>query len=180
MAQVTVFIDDVVTGRLPSVCVKEGVPTEDRLTVRDATGGSGLGFAWLLVVLGPVGWVGLFIIAAISRKGLTGRLPFCEFAYRRLVVLQRMQTVWFVATGLLVMLAFAAVEIQSSASKAAAVALAVAAVAALIKAVLETRRVRQAEVHMELDGSGRWVTLSGVHPDFAAALAVFPTTSVGA
>jgi hypothetical protein len=183
MAQVTVFIDDVVLGRLPSVCVKEGVPTADRLRVRDATGGSGLGFAWLLVVLGPIGWVGMFIIAAIGRSGVrnvTGRLPFCEFAYRRLVVLQRMQTVWTVVSVILVVLAVTGIAIHSAASEAAAVALGAAALAAIVKTGLETRQLRRAEVRLQLDGSGRWVTLHGVHPDFVTAMADFPTTAVDA
>jgi hypothetical protein len=47
----------------------------------------------------------------------------------------------------------------------------VAAVASAVKAIIETRRLRRAEVHLALDASGRWVTLSGVHPDFAAAVA---------
>ena len=39
MAEVTVFVDDVVLGRLPPLCVKEGISTADQLTVRDASGG---------------------------------------------------------------------------------------------------------------------------------------------
>jgi len=171
MAQVTVFIDDVVLGRLPSLCVKEGIPTEDRLTVRDATSGSGLGFAWLLVFLGPPGWVGLFIMTAISRNGVTGRLPFCEFAYRRLVILQRMQTVWMAAFGVLALVAVAGLVVHRATYTAASIALGAAAVASAVKAIIETRRLRRAEVHLALDASGRWVTLSGVHPDFAAAVA---------
>jgi hypothetical protein len=171
MAQVTVFIDDVVLGRLPSLCVKEGIPTESRLTVRDATSGTGLGFAWLLIFLGPPGWIGLFIMTAIIRGGVTGKLPFCEFAYRRLIILQRMQTVWFVAFGVLGLLALAGALVHRATYAAGAIALGAAAVAALIKAVVETRRLRRAEVHLELDTSGRWVTISGVHPDFAAAVA---------
>jgi hypothetical protein len=171
MAQVTVFIDDVVLGRLPSLCVKEGIPTQDRLTVRDATSGSGFGFGWLLIFLGPIGWVGLFIMMAITRSGVTGRLPFCEFAYRRLVILQRMQTVWLVAVGVLTLLAVAGLVVHRGTYTAASIALGTAAVAALVKAVFETRQLRRAEVHLELDTSGRWVTLSGVHPEFAAAVA---------
>jgi hypothetical protein len=54
---------------------------------------------------------------------------------------------------------------------AAAIALCAATVGAVVKIALQTRQVRRAEVHLELDKSQRWVTMHGVHPDFAAAVA---------
>jgi hypothetical protein len=42
---------------------------------------------------------------------------------------------------------------------------------------LQTRQVRRAEVQLVLDASRRWVTIRGVHPDFAAAVADRPTES---
>jgi hypothetical protein len=65
----------------------------------------------------------------------------------------------------------AAVAIQSRASIAAAVALGLAALAATVKAAIETRRLRYLIVRLELDGSRRWVTISGVHPAFAQEVA---------
>jgi hypothetical protein len=175
MAQVTVFVDDVVQGRLPALCVKEGIPTTDRLTVRESVGGSRLGFAWLLLLLGPLGWICLLIIAVVlpSTRFVTGRLPFSEFAYRRLVVARRMERIWigaFVATGAL---AFVVLVLSSGspAMDATVVVLAGAAVGSLVKVGMEVRRVRLALVQLELDGSGRWVTIHGVHPDFATAAA---------
>ena len=171
MAKVTVFVDDVVLGRLPPLCVKEGIPTEDRLTVRDASGGPGFGAAWLLVILGPIGWVVLVVLSFAGKGGVTGRLPFSEFAYRRLVVAQRMQTVWIAAASVVGLLAVVALIVHSRASLAAAIALGAATVGAVVKIALQTRQVRRAEVHLELDKSQRWVTMHGVHPDFAAAVA---------
>lgn len=67
MADVTVFVDTAVLGRLPPICVKEGSPTADRLTVQShVSGGTGLGVAWLLVLLGPLGWLGLIVIRPLA------------------------------------------------------------------------------------------------------------------
>ena len=175
MAEVTVFVDDVVLGRLPPLCIKEGIPTEDHLTVRDASSGPGFGATWLLVLLGPLGWIILFVLSLVAGGGVTGRLPFSEFAYRRLVVAQRMQTVWIAAAIVVALLALVALIIHSPASMAAAIALGAATVGAVVEVVLQTRQVRRAEVHLVLDASRRWVTIHGVHPDFAAALAERPT-----
>jgi hypothetical protein len=183
MAEVTVFVDDVVIGRLPPVCIKEGIPTADHLTVRDASSGPGFGAAWLLVILGPIGWIVLLYLSLAGKGGLTGRLPFSEFAYRRLKVAQRMQTVWIVAAivvGLLASLSLAIFSsTRSAASSAALIALGAATVGALVMLALQTREVRRAEVHLVLDDSHRWVTIKGVHPDFAAALAHSATEPSG-
>ena len=177
MAEVTVFVDDVVLGRLPSLCVKEGFPTADHLTVRDASGGPGFGAAWLLVLLGPIGWLVLLYLSLAGGGGVTGRLPFSEFAYRRLVVAQRMQTVWIVAAIVVGLLAFVALLIDTPASLAAAIAFGAATVGAVVEVALQTRQVRRAEVDLVLDASRRWVTIRGVHPDFAAAVGDRPTDS---
>jgi hypothetical protein len=177
MAEVTVFVDDVVLGRLPPLCVKEGIPTGEELTVRDASGGPGFGAAWLLVLLGPIGWLVLLYLSLAGGGGVTGRLPFSEFAYRRLLVAQRMQTIWIVAAIVVGVLAFLCLIIHTSASSAAAIALGAATVGAVVEVALQTRQVRRAEVNLVMDASRRWVTIRGVHPDFAAAVADRPSES---
>ena len=92
MATVTVFVDDAVLGRLPPVCVKHGTWTDDRLTfTQDVGGRTGLGVAWLLVLAGPLGWIGLFMIAATRQNTelLTVTLPYSESAHIRLTQRQR-------------------------------------------------------------------------------------------
>jgi hypothetical protein len=42
-----VFVYDAVMGRLPGVCVKDGVPTGDQMLVHQTVGYQGLGVAWL-------------------------------------------------------------------------------------------------------------------------------------
>ena len=88
MASVTVFVDDAVRGDLPPVCSRDGVPTRDSLGRNEEIGNrAGLGIAWLLLLAGPLGWLGLILISA-SRSGraeqLHVRLPMCEAAYQRM------------------------------------------------------------------------------------------------
>jgi len=54
---------------------------------------------------------------------------------------------------------------------AAAVVLAGGALAATVKAFIEWQRLGYLTVRLELDGSRRWVTISGVHPALATAVA---------
>jgi hypothetical protein len=164
VAEVTVFIDDAVLGKFPPLCIKEGIPTNDRLRWREPV--SPLGTAWWPMLLGPVAW----LIAGRSGH-ITARLPFCEFAYRRLQVAQRMLTIWITFAVTAYLLSLAALAIRSRASIAAAAALGLGALAATVKAVIEKRRLRYLTVRLELDGSRRWVTISGVHPAFAQAVA---------
>ncbi len=59
MARAMVFVDDAVLGRLPGVCAKTEVSTADHLVQTvPVDGGQGLGIAWLLVLAGPIGWLG--------------------------------------------------------------------------------------------------------------------------
>ena len=86
MASATVFVDDAVLGQLPPVCAKSGVATSDRLIMTVPVGGSeGFGIAWLLVLAGPIGWLGLFIYSIVRRvETLTVKLPYCDAAYDEL------------------------------------------------------------------------------------------------
>lgn len=111
MVEVTVFVDDAVLGDFPPLCIKEGIPTSDRLTWREPV--SPLGSAWLLILLGPVGWLCLLLIGGQSGH-VTAKLPFCEFAYCRLKVAQRMRTIWVTFAVVATLLALAAVTIDRS------------------------------------------------------------------
>ena len=110
MASVTVFVDDAVLGDLPPVCVIDGVMTDDVLTFSQQMGDrSGLGVAWLLLLIGPLGWLGLIVISAFRRSGelLTVTLPFSEAAYRRRVKAERARLLASVVTVALLIAAFA-------------------------------------------------------------------------
>jgi len=170
MAQATVFVDDAVLGRLPPVCVKDGVLTDDSLTLHTQVGGSnGLGIAWLLLLAGPLGWLGLLIVAVSRRPAdtLTVRLPFSQAAYERLRRAKR--DIWLfglVAIVLLILALFAVGHDQAL----LAGALGVACCVALVQWVRSLVRVRADSVVVNLDASRRWVTLFRVHPTFVQSL----------
>jgi hypothetical protein len=173
MAAVTVFVDDAVLGRLPPVCVKDGTWTNDRLTfTQDVGGRTGLGVAWLLVLAGPLGWIGLFIISATRQNNemLTVTLPYSEAAHLRLRQAQRArsQAMWVMMgtfLGAIVSLLF-----RTTDYRLLALALAVVVTGALIKMIMEANAVNNAMVRLSLDASRRWVTLSQVHPDFVTTI----------
>ncbi len=170
---VTVFVDDAVLGHLPPLCVKDGVPTTDRLTLtQDVAGSTGLGLAWLLLLAGPLGWLGLFVLG-FSRRGadyLTVTLPYSEPAYervRRTTTVRRRAA--FVLAGA-TLSAVVALLPRTTDSRLLAAVLAVIAAAALVKVLIESFHLRRLAVPVVLDASRRWVTLYGVHPRFAQAV----------
>jgi hypothetical protein len=174
MAQVTVFVDDAVLGRLPPVCVKDGVRTTDRLTfAQDVSGPTGLGVAWLLVLAGPLGWIGLFVISAI-RSGdgsmLTVTVPFSETAYRRGTQAKRARLQAALVCAGTAIAGLLALLLKSTDGRLLALGLAVVAGGALIKVIMQSVRLSRLAVRLSLDASRRWVTLSGVHPNFVESI----------
>ena len=172
------FVDDAVRGSLPQVCVKEGVPTADQLVVRDELGDrAGLGVAWVLVLLGPLGWIGLLLIS-ISRGArgevLTVQVPMSEAAYQRLRAARRLGRNALIA-GVVATIVAATTLGSAVADSSAPVARTIALLAcltllgAIITRFVADRRASSATVHVDLDASRRWVTLSRVHPAFVAA-----------
>ena len=177
MAKTTVFVDDAVRGRLPAVCAKEGVPTRDQLRVREPVGNrAGLGIAWLLILAGPLGWLGLLVIS-VSRGGrveqLQVTLPLSEAVYRRLQAARRLENVGLALLlgGIVVgVVAIAGAGFASSPLGSFAVlAVLVAIVAGVVTIFAGRARQQRERVDIELDASHRWVRLGRVHPAFAAA-----------
>jgi hypothetical protein len=174
MAEIMVFVDDAVRGTLPQVCVKDGVPTADHMVVREELGGgTGLGVAWLLLLAGPLGWLGLLVIAAMKgSRGevLTVQLPLSETAYQRILAarsLRRRSLGLGVAGGAVLLLSLRG--IGSPAMLALAGVAFVATLMAIGLLLLAERRLATQRVGVDLDASRRWVRLSNVHPTFAAA-----------
>lgn len=175
MAQATVFVDDAVRGTLPSICVKDGVATTDQLVVQDELGDrSSLGVGWLLLLLGPLGWIGLLLMM-VSRSGrgelLTVKLPMSDLAYQRLRAARRLRTASAAAAvGVVVVALLAAPSGGFGGSGRIYAVVAVAAlVAAVVTLLVADARVTAGTVQVDLDASRRWVTFSRVHPTFAAA-----------
>ena len=169
MAQTTVFVDDAVLGRLPSICVKDGVQTDDTLTIRSAVGnGNRIGIAWLLLLVGPLGWLGLVVVAATRRSAdtLTVQLPFSEVAYRRFQAAKRESWIFGPAAMVLLLVTFVSAE-RHDLLFAALIGL--VGLPAFVPWAMAIYRVRNSSVVVDLDASRRWVTLGRVHPFFAQA-----------
>jgi hypothetical protein len=174
MATTTVFVDDVVQGRLPTVCVRDGVPTGDQLKFAHPVGeASGLGVLWLLVLAGPPGWIALLALAGRDRgERLTVVLPYSEVAYGRLVEIRRLRVGGFVvAVGALVagVLATNVMTPMPPIGPLPWVVPGAVAIGAVTALVVAEWRMRNERVGVEFDASRRWVTLRRVHPAFAAA-----------
>jgi len=179
MAHVAVFVDDAVRGTLPGVCVKDGVATADQMVVRDEVGDRAvLGLAWLLLLAGPLGWLGLLIMStARSGRGevLTVQVPMSEQAYQRLLAgrrLRRRAVLVGVLGGLLALVALTSSNRTTGDAfqwRALGLIAALAVVGAILTLFIADHRLRNATVQVDLDASRRWVTLSRVHPAFVAA-----------
>lgn len=170
MAEVNVFVDDAVLGRLPDLCAKDGVPTTDRMRMSEEIGDTNrLGILWLLFFAGPLGWIIMFFLASRSSgEQLTVELPFSEAAYRRFVEGRHLRDRGVLAgvaisLGLLFLTAWARLGGVG--------AILIVATLAVASGVVVTGAWRMAttSVTIDLDASRRWVTLRRVHPAFAAA-----------
>lgn len=163
MASVQVFVDDVVRGDLPMVCAKRGGPATGRMTV-EAPVANGGGLAWLLVFLGPIGWVVLLVVLTRGHERLRGSVPMSDEAAQTILNRLRVRNVLVVVVIASLALAFAvAIPTGQVGLLLLAAASCLAAIAAHIAADL-------ASVRLDLDGSRRWVTLWAVHPEFVAAV----------
>jgi hypothetical protein len=173
MAEVTVFVDDAVRGRLPDICAKDGVPAAGRLRIIEEIGRSNrIGILWLLVFLGPPGWLVIFLLIGSSSSGehLSVEIPYSDGAYERFASARRLKNTALVAGALggiflLLLTAWAGLGLSGL-----ALVLGVALVAFVGIIVGETQLGR-ASVGVRLDASRRWVTLRRVHPAFVSACA---------
>jgi hypothetical protein len=163
MSSVSVFVDDAVRGRLPNVCAKTGAPADGVFRIEEYSGGIGLG--WLLIFLGPVGWIVLLVLAAMSRREvLTVRVPMTTAAAAQEPRLARGSVIaLFVCLGLVTaaILQLDPIPVQ--------VWVGAAAVAGCVAIGLHVA-LQWTRIGVRLDASRRWVTLSRVDAAFAAAV----------
>ena len=167
MAAVSVFVDDAIRGRLPLVCAKTGEPADLVIRVRHPVGGGVQSMAWLLLFLGPPGWAAFFLVMILGsgQEYLTVRIPETDGSYNREKRLERSRIAVF-GMGVALMLygimlpgMFPALWLVSGA-------------ACLVAAVVLHFKVTQQSIGISLDASRRWVTLSGVHPNFVHAVQI--------
>jgi hypothetical protein len=163
MASVEVFVDDAVRGRFPSVCAKTGAPADGMHRIEQEFGG--IGAAWLLAFLGPVGWLLLVLVALFHRRELlTVRVPMSRAASEAERDIRRVR----LASTAVALGAFTAAFVRLEPLPVAvwvAVSLVALVVAFVSHFVLLFR-----QIGVQLDASRRWVSLRGVHPAFAAAV----------
>ncbi len=164
MATVRVFVDDAVQGRLPQICLKTGQPAD--LVVQRSLPVGGLGAAWLLLLLGPLGFIALVVLAFTNSAGesLTVRLPYLRAAWERERQLRHLRLAAFVMGVVLVLMALARPYPSPQLWLALGAAFLVAAFALCAGIYFDQPSV-------SLDASRRWVTFGSVHPAFAHAVA---------
>ena len=163
MAAVSVFVDDAILGRLPMVCAKTGEPADLVIRMQRPVGMSWA--IWLLVFLGPMGLVALVLLSLFGPgpEYLTVQVPRTSASFEREQTLQRSRwAAFFLAFGFLVPGALGVGMFPAMWLLLAA--------AALVAAGVLQAEVNRESVGVRLDASRRWVTLSGVHPHFAAAV----------
>lgn len=161
MAATTVFVDDVVLGKLPPICVKTGAPADT--WAKDRADVGRLGAAWVLLFFGPPGWVIFMALALFGRDRLTVVLPFSRAMLDEIRHLTLIRNVLAGAVGLALVAAVALPKVFSTAPAVGIVLLLTAVMATMVVQL----RLAMREVDVILDASGRWVTLRGVSESFA-------------
>lgn len=164
MAAVSIFVDDAVLGRLPMVCARTGRPADYQVRTVQAVGGLP-GAAFLLLFLGPPGWALLvaFMLLGPGRESITVRLPLTEASYEWERQMRRFT--WSAALMGLACLGLAVFFAEQT-----PLLWLVLAGSCLVAAAILHAMVYFKAIGISLDGSRRWVTLTGVHPDFARAV----------
>jgi hypothetical protein len=173
MGEVTVFSEDAVAGCLPGICVRTGVPTDDRLSVRAPVhaGGNRLGMAWLLILFGPVGWLVLVVLALTRRPagGLVVRVPYSAAAQRKLFRARHSERTAGVAVVALMLVEIVVLITRPPSVDAISAVVLTGVTLAAATTVVSALLLMPLEVRARLDATRRWVTLSNVGSGFAFA-----------
>jgi hypothetical protein len=144
MAAVSVFVDDAIRGDLPLVCAKTGEPADLIIRMRQPVGGMPP-VVWLLLLLGPVGFVGVLVLAlSWPNEHLTVRIPETEASYQRERQMERLR-LGALGAGVFV------------------------PILGILAAAVHVMLWRQA-IEVSIDVTRRWVTFRNVHPDFVDAV----------
>lgn len=173
MAEVKVFVQDAMAGNLPAVCVKDGTSAVGVLPVRAQidSGTAGLGWVWLLLFLGPPGWLALMVVVLWRRPsgGVVVQVPYSSGARRRLVRTRVTERVAVVSVLVLMLGEIIILLVDPpTAALLSTLAVGIMAVAAVVT-VVSALRLGSMEVRARIDRSGQWVVLSEVNSDFAFA-----------
>ncbi|MCO8127807.1 hypothetical protein NHL50_11370 [Acidimicrobiia bacterium EGI L10123] len=167
-----IHVDDLAVGAGPAVCAITGEPTDHWVRVSSSEGGF-QGWWMILVLFGPVGWIALVVLAAMARRPnrVSGVLPISAEALDRYNAAVATSQRAIIAAGLAMVAWIGAVVwdgggIGTPAIVAVSALVGVGVVVWLGASIAAPFRW----IDLELDGSGRWVTVTRAHPEYAAAL----------
>ena len=165
MAAVSVFVDDAMRGDLPLVCAKTGEPADLIIRMRQPVGGGLPPVVWLVLLLGPMGIFVLFLLALAwpSPEYLTVRVPETEASFENERQMERWRLAALGAGVVVPFLGIFGVGVFPLLWFAAGAGFFLAA------GVLTWMLWRQS-ISVSIDVTRRWVTFTGVHPTFAAAV----------
>ncbi len=171
---VRVPVDDFVVGDLPMVCVRTGMAADGLV---DFESGEDKFQAWwiLLLLLGPLGVLAIVVLYAMSPtpRRVGGSLPMSKAALdahnRRRRVFTKPWAVPFagLALGALVLPVSRSPWIGAT----GVVILFLGLIGGFVMIATAGWSYGRNDVGVALDGTGRWVELRNVHPEFAATAA---------
>jgi hypothetical protein len=163
MAQVTVRVDDFEDGAFPMLCASSGLPVEVR---RRATASYQPGWPAVFLVLGPAGFVIMFVAMVALTRSVEGWVPLDQELARRGDRERRRAAALAVVLGGATIGATALI-LSANAWPPALVTFIAGATAVGI-AIYQMANPLGA-VRARLAPNGRGITMSRVHPDFVDA-----------
>ncbi len=165
MATVDVRVDDFEDGALPRICAASGVAADRPYGMRACYRPS---WPVIFILLGPLGWLIMLVVAAGTERRVDGSLPFADTAYDRTRSARRsalihLGEVVVLTVGFLVLFGW----LGSGRSQVGAL------VVGLVVGGACAVRASQppGSVAVKLSRNQRHVTLRDVAPEFAAAYA---------
>lgn len=169
-----VRVDDFVVGDLPMVCVRTGAAA-DGLVATESDESAFQPWWLLLLFLGPVGIVGIVLLATLARRParIGGSLPMTRAAldeHNRLARIGNWAWGIPVVGGLTGFYLMVVARRSDGLAAAGLGALLVALVGGFVTLLVVGALARRASVSVRLDGTGRWVEVGNVHPDFVTAV----------
>lgn len=148
---------------MPPICAKTGNPSDGYLRVEAPVHTRGSGALFLLVFLGPIGWIVLFLAMCFASETIRARVPMSATAVARQRHLSQGRMLSMIAGFAFLFPAIGRV------GPVPAVWICFL-VAAIVSSLVCHMRLELASVHISIDGSRRWITIARVHPAFARAV----------
>lgn len=165
MTQLTVFVDDYVRGRLPGVCVVSGEPAD--FSVQHRISVDKPNPAWFILILfGPIGWIGLALVMMARRNYVDGWLPMKRSVHERISSQYRTAS-WALGIGLVGTLP--ALWIGAQVGRGVGISVFAASLTLAALGGFTHLRAEMTVPSLKLDGSRRWIRVRGAHHSFVDA-----------